>query len=429
MPKINFHNNYFKAGRKDVWSLINETAAGFERETGKKVINLGQGFFSYSPPDFVLNATKHAFEKPSYNQYSPARGNPILLKQLAAFYTNSLKREINSDNLLVTAGANEGLLSVFFGFLNPGDEVIVIEPFFDQYISNIELTGAKVVYCPLHPPKDVNERTIDASEWKLNYEELESKITPKTKILVVNSPLNPVGKIFDTAELSKIGEIAIKHNILIVSDEVYENLYYGESFPRFATLTPEIYKRTLTVGSAGKAFSCTGYRVGYVVGEPELVKYALAAHTRICFVASTPMQITVAKALELCNADKTENNYLALNRKEYVKKFDILTKVFDELGFAYTKPEGAYYLLVSFKNVNIPSDYKFPNDFEDRPYDFKLAYWLIREIGVVSIPPTEFYTDENAHIAENLLRFAVCKSNDILEEAAEKLKELKKFIN
>lgn len=425
---ISFHNNYFKGASKDVWSLINETAASVEQETGNKVVNLGQGFFSYSPPDFVINAASKAFSIPANNQYAPARGKPELLKQLSRFYTDKFNREVKTDNILVTTGANEGMLAVFFGFLNKGDEVIVFEPFFDQYISNIELTGAKVVYVPLHPPKDIDERTIQGSEWKVDYSELESKITSRTKIIVINTPLNPVGKNFTNEELNKIGELAIKHDLLILSDEVYENLYYGESFPRPATLSPEIYKRTLTVGSAGKAFACTGYRIGYVIGEPELIQYALAAHTRICFSTPAPLQITIAEAFDIVNNDKSDNNYLVQTRKHYIKKFDILTSVFDELGLPYTKPEGAYYLLVSFKKVKVPEGYKFPEELKDRANDFRLAYWLIKEIGVVAIPPTEFYTKENEHLAENLLRFAVCKSDDILYQAVEKLRSLKNYL-
>lgn len=428
MSGINFHNNYFGKAQKDVWLLINETAATAEQESGEKVVNLGQGFFSYSPPEFVIEAGKTAFDVALNNQYAPARGKPQLLAQLLEFYTNSFGRKVGPENVLVTTGANEGMLSVFFGFLNRGDEVIVIEPFFDQYIPNIELTGAKVVYVPLHPPKDLDERKIKASEWKLDYDELESKITQKTKIIVVNTPLNPVGKIFTEEELTKIGNLAIKHNLLILSDEVYENLYYGESFPRFATLSEDIYKRTLTVGSAGKAFCCTGYRIGYVVGEPELIQYALAAHTRICFTSPTIMQMTVSEALRLVNNDKLENNYMVQNRIAYKKKFEILCSVFDELGLPYTEPEGAYYLLVSFKKVKIPQDYVYPKELEGRANDFKLAYWLIKEIGVVGIPPTEFYTKENEKIAETLLRFAVCKDDDYLREAVEKLRGLKKFI-
>ncbi|GMM35328.1 kynurenine--oxoglutarate transaminase [Saccharomycopsis crataegensis] len=427
-PRIAFHNNYFKAASKDVWSLINETAAAAEKETGKKVVNLGQGFFSYSPPDFVINAGKQAFDIPSNNQYAPARGKPQLLKQLSTFYTNKFQRPVIPDNILVTTGANEGMLAVFFGFLNPGDEVIVFEPFFDQYISNIELTGAKVVYVPLHPPKDIDERNIEGSEWKIDYQELESKMNSKTRIIVVNSPLNPVGKIFSTEELTRIGELAIKHDLLILSDEVYENLYYGDSFPRFATLAPEIHERTLTVGSAGKAFCCTGYRIGWVVGPSDLIQYALAAHTRICFSSPSVMQMQIAQALEEVNNDKTSNNYMIQNREAYKKKFSILCKGFDELGLPYTKPEGAYYLLVSFKKVKIPEDYVFPEELQGRANDFKLAYWLIRELGVVAIPPSEFYTKENQHIAETLLRFAVCKDDAYLEEAVEKLRGLKKYL-
>ncbi|ODV97051.1 hypothetical protein PACTADRAFT_48822 [Pachysolen tannophilus NRRL Y-2460] len=422
LPK---NNPYFKKSGKDVWSLINETAAAAEKESGEKIVNLGQGFFSYSPPDFAIKAAKDALDIAACNQYSHARGRPRLLKALSDTYSPFYGRKLDTSEIQVSTGANEGILSIFTAFLTHGldEEVIVFEPFFDQYISNIELSGGKVVYVPLHPPSDFNKRTVKGSEWEINWNELENAITSKTKMIVLNTPHNPVGKVFTRDELNKIGNLAVKHNFLIVSDEVYENLYYTDHV-RIATLSPEIGARTLTVGSAGKSFAATGWRVGWIIGNPELISYVALAHTRICFSTPSPLQEAVASALE----QSLTNGYYEKTRQEYIHKYEIFNKVWDDLGLPYTIAEGGYFLLVNFGKVKVPQDYKYPAEIASRAKDFKLAYWLIKEFGVVAIPPTEFYIPEHEKVAEDCLRFAVCKDDELLEAAVEKLKGLKKYI-
>lgn len=425
------HNPYFQQNpsKKDVWLLINETAAEAVAALGP-VANLGQGFFSYNPPDFATEAVAHALSKPQFNQYAPTRGNPNLLQSLAKMYTSELGRDVSVSQLLVTTGANEGMLSVFFGFLTPGDEVIVFEPFFDQYIPNIEMTGASVKYVPIVPPADFKDRTIDASEWEVDWATLEAAVLPRTKIIVVNTPHNPLGKVFSVAELERIGRLAIDNNIIILSDEVYENLYYDKTFPRPAALPslPELADRTLTVGSAGKSFAATGWRIGWVQGPQELVSYAMSAHTRICFCSPAPLQQAVSEALTLASS----NNYFETTRQEYVAKYKLFTAVFDELGLPYTVAQGGYFLLVNFAKLKIPADYVFPADILGRgTNDYKLAYWLIKEIGVVSIPPTEFVRTEVRpnNPLENCLRFAVCKDDAMLEDAVARLQKLKQYLS
>lgn len=325
----------------------------------------------------------------------------------------------------VTTGANEGILSCLVGLLNPGDEVIVFEPFFDQYISNIQIPGGKVTYVPMHPPKEMNVRNTKGTEWTVNYDELEAAITPKTKALILNTPHNPVGKVFTREELLRIGEICVKHNVVIISDEVYEHLYFTPEFTRIATLSPEIGQITLTVGSAGKSFAATGWRIGWVVSlNPELLKYASMAHTRICFSSPSPLQEACANSLNTA----LDNGYFEKMRQEYINKFKIFTRVFDELGLPYTEPEGTYFVLVDFSKVKIPDNYPFPEELRSKGKDFRISYWLVNELGVVAIPPTEFYIKEHEKVAENLLRFAVCKSDEYLESAVERLRLLKNYL-
>lgn len=425
------HNPYFQQNptQKDVWSLINETAAKAQQDSGTPVVNLGQGFFSYNPPQFAVDAVNHALTKPQFNQYAHARGNPNLLASLSKFYTRQFGRAVDPAEIQVTTGANEGMFAVFFAFLTAGDEVVVFEPFFDQYIPNVEMTGAKVKYVGLKYPGKFDTENVTGDDWEVDWAGLEAAISAKTKLIVINTPHNPIGKVFNKRELHRIGELAIKHNLILVSDEVYENLYYQREFPRPATLAslPELAQRTLTVGSAGKSFAATGWRVGWVQGPPGLIKYVTASHTRICFSTPAPLQQAVSEGFEL----EAENNYFAITRKEYVKKYEIFEKVFQDLGLPYTSADGGYFLLVNLSRLNIPDNYHYPEEIAARgTKDYKLAYWLIKEIGVVGIPPTEFVrpAERRGHPLENTLRFAVCKDDSLLEEAVVRLAKLKEYL-
>ncbi|KAB2103359.1 putative aminotransferase [Alternaria gaisen] len=410
------------AGQKqDVWSIVNEAAAA---SPVQPIVNMGQGFFGYNPPKFVLDAAKAALDQVDCNQYSPTKGRPRLKKAIANAYSPFFGRELDPDKeVTITTGANEGMLSAFMGFLEEGDEVIVFEPFFDQYISNIEMPGGKVVYVPLHPPRDGATKTTSAAEWSLDMKELEAAITPKTRMIVINSPHNPIGKVFSKEELQAIGDVCVKHNIIILSDEVYDRLYYVP-FTRVATLSPEIAKLTLTVGSGGKNFYATGWRVGWLIGPEHLIKYVSAAHTRICYSSVSPLQEATAIGFEQADA----HNFWEESKKEMKAKIDKFTAVFDELKLPYSEPEGGYFVLVNMSKVKLPSDYEFPPHVAERPRDFQLSWFLIKEVGVAAIPPTEFFTPGNAHIVEDWLRFAVCKNDDVLESAMERLRSLKKYI-
>lgn len=408
----------------DVWSLINGAAAEAENESGKPVVNLGQGFFSYSPPQFSIDALKKAVDNPALNQYSPTRGRPELLKAISTAYSPFFGRKLDpTQEIVVTAGANEAILSSFFAFLDPGDEAIIFEPFFDQYIPNIQMCGATVKYVPINPPEDADLKVTSGNDWYIDFEALEAAVTSRTKVLVLNSPHNPIGKVFSREELLRIGNICVTNNIVIVSDEVYDRLYYSE-FTRIATLSPEIAKLVITVCSAGKTFACTGWRVGWAIGQPHLIKAVAAANTRIIFSTNTPCQAAVAESF----ARAEELNYYDNTIEAFKKKYAILLKALDQLGLPYSVAEGGYFLLVNFSRVQIPSDFEFDELIQSRPRDFKLAIWLIKTFGVVTIPPTEFATPSNAPLIENWLRFAVCKDDKMLEDAAERLKGLESYI-
>ncbi|KAK2606984.1 hypothetical protein N8I77_005698 [Diaporthe amygdali] len=407
--------------RQDVWSIINEAATA---SPNQPIINMGQGFFGYNPPKFILDAAKEALDRVECNQYSPTKGRPRLKKAIADAYSPHWGRKLNPDTeVTITTGANEGMLSAFMAFIEPGDEVIIFEPFFDQYISNIEMPGGKIVYVPMHPPKEGAMKTSSAAEWTIDFDELERAVTPRTKMMVINTPHNPVGKVFSKAELQRIADICLKNNIIILSDEVYDRLYYVP-FTRIATLSPEVEKITLTVGSAGKNFYATGWRVGWLMGPAELIQYVSAAHTRICYSSVSPLQEACAVGFEKAEAEGFWDECV----KDMKGRVDRFNAVFEELGLPYSEPEGGYFVMANFSKVKLPADYPFPPHVASRPRDFKLAWFLIQEVGVAAIPPTEFYTDANYKIVEDYLRFAVCKPDDVLETAKERLRGLKKYI-
>ncbi|KAG8414079.1 arylformamidase [Metarhizium acridum] len=292
-----------------------------------------------------------------------------------------------------------------------------------RYISNIEMPGGKIVYVPMHPPESGATKTSSAADWTIDFAELEKAITPRTKMIVLNTPHNPVGKVYSRDELQKIGDLCVKNEIIILSDEVYDRLYYVP-FTRMATLSPEIEKLTITVGSAGKNFYATGWRVGWLMGPANLIKYVSAAHTRICYSSVSPLQEACAVGFEQAESEGFWDKTIT----DMKSKMDRFNEIWAELDLPYSEPEGGYFVLVNMKKVKVPADYPFPEHVASRPRDFKLAWFLIQEVGVAAIPPTEFYTDANAHLAEDYVRFAVCKDDGVLEEAKRRLRGLKKYM-
>ncbi|KAG0232354.1 hypothetical protein BGW42_008223 [Actinomortierella wolfii] len=403
---------------QDVWSIFTPLALECQ------AVNLGQGFMNFPPPDFVVEAAREAVLRNDCNQYSHPKGRPRLRNALAKSYSPLFNRTLDPENeIVVTAGANEGIFSIFAGYLDHGSEVILMEPFFDQYISNITMNGGVPVYCPIRPTGDTS-KNMEASQWKVDIKELESKITPRSKIIVLNTPHNPIGKVFSREELEQIGDLAAKHNLLIISDEVYDRLFFDhKKHERIATLK-NYWERTITVGSGGKTFGTTGWRVGWLIGPKALLEPALAAHTRLVFCVNSPLQEAIAVGFE--KAD--EIGFYGSQIQQYEAKREKLLSVFRELGLPYTIPEGSYFILVNTDKIQVPQDYKFPEILYKRPKDFRTCYWLTKEIGVCAIPPTEFYSKPNQPLAENYARFAFCKTDETLDAAAERLLKLKPYI-
>ncbi|KAI8867967.1 PLP-dependent transferase [Ramicandelaber brevisporus] len=406
----------------DVWTLFNAATNKYQ------AVNLGQGFMNFPARDFVKEAARSTVLVDVNNQYSPTRGRPRLRQALADFYTPIFNRQLSADNeIIVTAGGNEGILSILAAYINPGDEVLLMEPAFDQYMPNITMMGGVPVFCPLRVREGVDPSAGNVSaskDWVLDLEEYERSITPRTKVIIVNTPHNPIGKVFTRDELVAIGEIAKKHNLLILSDEVYDQLTYpGNDHVQIATL-PGLWERTITVGSAGKTFGVTGWRIGWQIGPKELIEPSLTAHTRIVFCVNSPLQEAVAIAFEQAR----EQQFFEKQRAEYLKRRDKLSAALTNVGLPHTIPDGSYFILVNGARIKIPDDFEFPTEVAERGHSFKLTYFFTKEIGVSGIPPTEFYSDEHRHLAEDYVRLAFCKTDEVLDEAEKRLERIRKFI-
>jgi kynurenine aminotransferase len=402
----------------DVWSIYN--AANLPPDC----INLGQGYMNFPPPSWVTDAADQALKQTLPNHYSHPKGRIRLRQAIKNFYEASFNRPLDVETeILVTSGANEGQYSVFTAFLEQGDEVIMFEPFFDQYLPSVTFNGGKPVYVPLHPNLDGDRP--NSSEWRIDFDELRRSITPRAKMIIINTPHNPVGKVFTKDELEKIAAIAEEFNLLVMSDEVYDCLLYdGKEHVRFANL-PGMWDRTVTVLSAGKAFAATGWRVGWLIGPESIIKPTLAACTRIVFCTNSPLQEAVATGLEQAKS----RGFFETQVKEYQERRDLLLSTFDSIGLKYSLPEGAYFVLVDISKVKFPEDYPFPESVQGRGRDFKACWFIAMEIGVSSIPVSEFYCEEHRVIGESYARFSFCKDVDTLRQAGERLLALTKYIS
>ncbi|ORZ32972.1 putative aminotransferase [Catenaria anguillulae PL171] len=413
---------------QDVWSVFSPLAA----RTG--AVNLGQGFPNFPPPDFVKHAAAASIAPDMNNQYAHPKGAPALRQQLAATFSPLFGRALDVEtNMLVTAGANGAIYAALNAYVNEGDEVAILEPFFDIYEPAITLNGGTPVYVPLRLVHDAAagaDKLVDhASDWKLDIGELRSKLTlGKTKVIIINTPQNPTGKVFTRDELHEIGKVAKEFNLLVIADEVYERLVYdGKQHVRIATLSEDLWHRTITVGSAGKTFAVTGWRLGWAIGAPEIVKNVLNAHTRIVFCANAPLQLAIASSL----SQAADRDYYATQTGEYAARRDKLLACFRSLGLRATIPEGSYFILVDTSRIAIPDDEWAEVSAVDMPStnrDWRVCYWLTTKIGVAAIPPSSFYSRENAHLAENLARFCFCKTDETLDEAVAKLEALRAYI-
>eukprot|EP00732_Lithocolla_globosa_P002187 Lithocolla_globosa_v1_NODE_1362_length_2632_cov_5.112534.p1 type:complete len:420 gc:universal NODE_1362_length_2632_cov_5.112534:768-2027(+) len=410
----------FLFDQKSVWQVMTPLA----NKVG--AVNLGQGFPNFDTPDYVKKAASVAFSHEPLNQYSPVTGLPHLRESLTKYYSPAFKRSIDPLNeVVISQGATEGTFSIMQGIVDPGDEVIVLDPWYDMYVPSITMAGGVPVHIPLRSPdREPGSGSYSSSQWHLDLEELESAISSRTKVLFLNTPHNPVGKIFSREELVKIGEIAKKHDLIVLSDEVYDHLTFDRSHVSIASL-PGMWERTLTVGSAGKVFSMTGWKIGWVLGPEHLIKYVERAHGRVTFCATTPLQEAIAVGFD----EGIERNFFETQRLDLLSKRQKMVSAFEQLGLSCVIPEGTYFMLVETSSIQLPSSVEESISEKDNPRDWAIAKWLTTDIGVAAIPPSAFYSPQFAHLSRGYVRFAFCKTDATLDEAILRLQKLKKFIN
>ena len=361
-------------------------------------VNLGQGFPDFPCPDFLKEAAGKALYE-DRNQYARSAGAPHLVTVLASELSGEFGRDLDPlSEITVTTGATEGLFIAAQAFLEPGDEALLIEPFYDAYPADSALCGASCVHVPLRPD--------EGGKWIFDATEMKAAFTDKTKLVFLNTPQNPTGKVFSRPELEQIAELSIRHDAIVVSDEVYDRMVFdGLEHIRIASL-PGMWDRTVTLGSAGKTFSVTGWKIGWAVAPPSLSEALRKVHQWVPYAVTTPLQEAVACALE----EAGPRNYYAELQQMYQAKRDLLVRALEGSGFQAYVPEGTYFILADC------GSWGFDNDVE-------FCRCLTTEAGVGAIPPSAFYSEAHKGLARTLVRFCFCKTDEVLSRAAEKLKE------
>lgn len=351
-------------------------------------INLGQGFPNWDGADFVKAAAAESMSEGGHDQYPPSPGIPELRNAIARRYGPLLNRDLDPGNeITVTCGCTEALAASFLGLIDPGDEVVIIEPYYDAYPVNVSLSGAVPRYVALRAP-----------DFGLDVEELRAAFGPRTKAIVVNNPHNPTGRVFTANELQAIADLCIEHDAIAISDEVYEEMTFGAPHLRLATFEG-MWGRTLTLSSLGKTFSLTGWKLGWAIGPPGLSAGLRSAHQFLTFTTPTPVQHGAVAAME------APMSFYEEMRASYKSKRDLLANGLESAGFEPHVPEGTYFLMAGH-----------PDALDDRAF----CRELVARAGVVTIPPSVFYA--RPELGSGLVRFAFCKDERVLEEAIERLR-------
>ena len=359
-------------------------------------LNLGQGKPDFDTPPDIVTQLVQAAQAGLYNQYAPGPGTASLRQAIAGHAARFYDLEIDpAKGVVVTSGATEGIFSAILGLVDPGDEVIVIEPFYDSYVPNILMANAIPVCVPLHPPT-----------WTFDADELRSAFSKKTRALILNTPQNPSGRVFTRQELTMIAELCIEYDVTVIADEVYEHLIFAPAQHIPIATLPGMFERTVTVSSAGKLFSMTGWKIGWVYGSPDLVQGVLGAHQFVTFAVHHPSQEAIAYALNL--PDTYYNTFHSM----YEKKRQLILTALDGAGLKSYVPQGTYFVMADYSDV-----------FDGTPLEF--TRYLTKDIGVACIPPESFYSQEHAHIGHGYVRFAFCKSDEMLQQAGERLTKLR----
>ena len=359
-------------------------------------INLSQGFPDFPTKEEIKNAAVRAIMD-DVNQYSVTFGSPNLRSAIAKKVKSFNKIEVNpEEEITITCGATEAMLCTLKAVINPGDEVIIFEPYYENYGPDVILSGAKAKYITLHPPK-----------WEFDYEELANAFNSNTKAIIINTPNNPTGKVFTRKELEYIAELCNEFNAIAICDEIYEHITYDDTQHISIASLPNMANRTVTINSASKSYSVTGWRVGWAIACPEITKLIRTVHDFTTVGAPSPLQEAVAFCMEL------KNDYYEQLRNHYFEARNYIHDALVECGFKLYETNGAYYFLVNCDELM--NKYSISDDFE-------FSKFLIEKIGIATVPGTSFYTDKTK--GNRQVRFCYCKSWDTLYESGKRLRKL-----
>ena len=362
--------------------------------TEHQAVNLGQGFPDFDCDPALIGAVNQAMHA-GHNQYPPMPGMPALRQAISDKIAKLYGRQYDMNSeITVTAGATQAILTAILCCVGPGDEVIVLEPCYDSYVPNIELTGAKVVRVPLTP-----------GSFRPDFDRLAAAIGPKTRALIINSPHNPSGTIWQSDDLQRLAELLAPTNVLLISDEVYEHMVYAPNRHESVARCPDLSARAFIVSSFGKTYHVTGWKVGYVAAPAALMAEFRKVHQFNVFTVNTPMQLGLAQYM----ADPAP--YLNLPAF-YQAKRDLFREGMAQTRFRLTACEGTYFQCASIADLAVPE--------RDLP-EGEFCQWLTREFGVAAIPLSAFYGDG---FDQKLIRFCFAKRDDTLREALVRLAKL-----
>lgn len=356
-------------------------------------VNLAQGMPNWAPPRELLEAAHRAIEG-DFHQYAITWGARNLRQAIAAKVERFYGLPVDPETqVVVTCGSTEAMLSTLLAVLDPGDEVIIFEPFYENYGPGAIIAGAGAVYVPLEPPA-----------FTFDPDRLAAAFGPRTRAIIFNSPNNPTGKVFTRPELEVIAELSIRHNAIAITDEIYEHIVYdGLGHTPIATL-PGMAERTITISGLSKSYSVTGWRIGYTIASPELTLGIRRAHDFVTVGAPAPLQEAAVAALALPEA------YYAWLRQTYQAKRDLLLRLLEKAGFRCFRPSGAYYILTDVAHfmaeLGIADDTAF-------------AHYLVKEVGVATVPGSSFYA--HPELGRTEIRFCFPKTDEVLEEAGRRL--------
>jgi len=353
-------------------------------------INLGQGFPDTDGPESVVEAAVEAM-RTGRNQYPPTVGAPELRTAVAAHQRRFYGLEYDPDTEIVaTTGATEAIAAAMLALVEPGDEVVMLEPYYDSYVAVVAMAGGVRVPVTLHAP-----------DFRIDLDALRAAVTPRTKVLLLNSPHNPTGTVLTDEEQTVIAEVAVEHDLVVVTDEVYEHLTYDDVVHRPMATYPGMRERTVTISSGGKSFSFTGWKIGWACAPPDLVRAVSTAKQFLTFATGAPFQPAIAQALAL------GDDYFAEFRACLQAKRDRLCEGLADVGLEVLRPQGTYFVTTDIRSIGYDDGVEFCRS-------------LPHKCGVVAVPHEVFY--DHAEVGRPLVRWAFCKRDDVLDEAVARLR-------